>query len=158
MKDMMAAATAGSLGMQDLISTLTLYMTLVDTDLYYTVFELVCDALVLDFQSCRHNAALHLVINPSNHPSIGILNRSYRDLGPSIDNFSHVTVCRDVASSGAGCTLLEAMRLQSQRTSTSECDATRIWVPQEITPVTNVKGFLDMEFPNAMLCLKVRRG
>lgn len=134
---------------------------------YDAAFELVCDALGLDFKSCRQNAAVYLVVHPSNHPSIGFIgaenilkyvNADDIDNNDENDNqmlCNNITVCRDIAvwtrGPGAGCTVIEAARVPSRHLNTSNYYATGVWVSQEITPFTDIQGLVDVQSSNTML-------
>jgi hypothetical protein len=63
-----------------------------------------------------------------------------RSKSRSTDPHDTVTVCRDVYPPSAACTLLEAREVDK-----GLCVARGIWVPQDITPFTEVGGLVNEE-------------
>jgi len=110
--------------------------------LYEAVYELVTQALGLDYETCRGRDDLYIALCLSQHPSIGLLSRSKTR---TMDLPDSVTVCRDIIPPSSACTVLEAGRIGS---SLYACG---IWVPQMTTSITEIGGSVVEEGSNAII-------
>jgi hypothetical protein len=99
--------------------------------IYDYAFELVCDALGMDFTSCRRDGPLSLVIHYKVASSIGFISTKHITKYGNVQSEQQkqdepIAISRDV---GSFRTVIEAVSVPSTSADASNYQAIGIWVP-----------------------------
>jgi hypothetical protein len=102
--------------------------------IYDCAFELVCDALGMDFTSCRRDGALSLVVHCKVAPCIGFIsNKHIMKYGNGQNEQQKqdepIAISRDLGGREFTRTVIEAVQVPSASSGSSEYQAIGIWVP-----------------------------
>ena len=119
------------------------------------VFELVCEALGLFLPAKPFRQSLQLIFRQGEDPAIGICRQDWPDQDISLNSVeraeTRVTICRDDAAPGSGCTVLEAVRVESENEPLDSYMGIGIWVPQTVTAWQDIGGTIVQTSQNAFL-------